>query len=166
VEPRDFYGPFRVVESVVLTNAGAITSLIGENYDRVAILFSIIGASDLNLSVAGGASATRGLRLLQAQSPVLALSWEQYGPLVGLAWTGFTTVAANVTIVEVVRDRDPMRVAIEDRSYGAPLKERSVGGGPNNLYAAAGAKPQAPGSDLFGAGGQSRDPLFWERSGP
>lgn len=107
MDPTRYYGPYRVKSSTVAVNATTRTVLAAENFDRVSLIISLSGANAIGISPRTTLGSGQGIQLTTGGTTTLDLDFERFGPLVGQAWLGFSTLATTVEVIEVVRDYDP-----------------------------------------------------------
>lgn len=93
--------PYFRAEQTTLTMALVTRSIVRSNSQRVALLFSVNGANAVWIGPTSNVSANNGTRLTEANSP-LEFYYNQIGGVVGLEWYGFSGVAVDMTVLEVI----------------------------------------------------------------
>lgn len=162
-----YYGPLRVSETLVTLQINTPATLCEVNHQRIYLALCASQANTVNVSTKGNVTITSG-RIINPNTPVWELWWDQYGPLVGQGFSGISNVMTNVTVFEVIQEYDlpDAKVTnvgnIVDASNESYLSDDFV----RQFYTDIGSKYAPPGNSVQPTSGERLRDQLSRRSGP
>jgi hypothetical protein len=109
VDPRLFYGPCRPDSRSVLVPISTLTKLCEYDPSRVVLIIGVAGVNAMQVAPRRTLLQTTGITLGVNGQSYLAMTFGEYGPLVGLEWYANGAAATVAEVIEVFRDVDPER---------------------------------------------------------